>query len=453
VHASIPHVRRQPAAALLRGLAVLAMVVGVLCVSRTASAQMVQLNTGVPLTNTPSTHPAGFGGTWISYQDCIQDATVTVPLELTPPAGGWAGYGLYVFATASPGVDCGDPSQRSAMTGSCWAVTETYVPPVTGTDEVTIPIREMLANLDAGGTGIDPSYPGTVGPDVCSSVTTSGTHPLFLQFVLFTGDETNEQSNLTLGFLAELFGPAPPTSVDAGVGNEQLTVTWTPSTDPATTGYDIFIDPLPGHEGMQTTSTTDAAVPVTIVCPDGSTPDGSAGLPSGCHYTSDVDAEAAPAVCPSTILVGSGTTTTTTLDASTTDSALTDTTDAAIGTTTTTGSLAPPSQAVLGQFLQTLSGQTTSQVTIQGLKNGVVYTVAVTAVDELADNGPLSNPACETPSVIEDFYEEYRADGGLAGGGFCALEGPGMPTGAGVFGVALVAACVAWKKRRGRRPS
>lgn len=62
------------------------------------------------------------------------------------------------------------------------------------------------------------------------------------------------------------------------------------------------------------------------------------------------------------------------------------------------------------------------------LENGVKYTVAVAAVDNFNNRGPLTDPQCKTPQLVTDFYEAYRQAGGKGGGGFCAI-GAGRSTG------------------------
>jgi hypothetical protein len=51
-----------------------------------------------------------------------------------------------------------------------------------------------------------------------------------------------------------------------------------------------------------------------------------------------------------------------------------------------------------------------------------VYAVAVSAVDELGNPGPLSNIDCEAPEDLEEFFEAYRRAGGQGGGGFCSVD-------------------------------
>jgi hypothetical protein len=134
------------------------------------------------------------------------------------------------------------------------------------------------------------------------------------------------------------------------------------------------------------------------------------------------------------------------------DDATSTTTDDDAGLTTVVSGTAPTT-AQLAQIDTNaqVGGGTQTSATIKGLKDGYVYTVAIAAIDNLNDNGPLSVPLCATPSPIDDFFEQYRGDGGLAGGSFCALEGVGIPAGTGVFGLVMIGACVALVRRR-RRP-
>ena len=63
------------------------------------------------------------------------------------------------------------------------------------------------------------------------------------------------------------------------------------------------------------------------------------------------------------------------------------------------------------------------------LENGVPYVVGVVSVDLRKNASPITQVAIQTPTPTRDFYAGYRADGGDAEGGFCALAGgaPGGP--------------------------
>ncbi len=421
----------------------------------------------------PSTHPNNVDATWISYSDCENNVQIYVPVSVTVPANGFAGYNVAAYATTVTGTDCGQPTSHSGATGVCWSVelspgVFTGVPVQAVTYEV--PVRDILRNIGAAaGIGLN-QVAGTEA--ACHVAAQSGAIPISLQFVI-ADNGGNEDSNLQIGLNAELIGPAPPTGITLGVGEGLLKLSWTPVSDPTTQGFNIFIDPLPGHEGQSadaaaeeaSTSTGDASEGTMVVCADAGFLDGGVDeadapieipIDGGmCHTVTIREASAAQtSACPSTILtsgvtgvVDSGTTVPipTSLDSS----IGVDTTDAAF---TPVVSGTAPTAAQLAQLdtMAQVGGGTQTSATIKGLKDGYVYTVAIAAIDNLNDNGPLSTPYCATPSPINDFYEQYRADGGLAGGSFCALEGVGIPAGTGAFGVVMVGACLALARRRRR---
>ena len=86
-----------------------------------------------------------------------------------------------------------------------------------------------------------------------------------------------------------------------------------------------------------------------------------------------------------------------------------------------------------------VGGNTTSSYIITSIRypdgdsgpliNGHQYAVAVAAYDDDQNTGILSNLGCQTPEPVIDFWDKYKDDGGLAGGGFCALEGSGGAAG------------------------
>lgn len=66
------------------------------------------------------------------------------------------------------------------------------------------------------------------------------------------------------------------------------------------------------------------------------------------------------------------------------------------------------------------AGKTVTDIFIEdGLINGVPAAVAVRAVDEFGNQGQLSPVVTAVPLAVTDFYEHYRAQGGMEDGGFC----------------------------------
>jgi hypothetical protein len=145
---------------------------------------------------------------------------------------------------------------------------------------------------------------------------------------------------------------------------------------------------------------------------------------------------------------------------STDDSGSTDDASGASGTTvvttvsstTATASGLPGISEIPPQFnAGEIDSITTTQVTLDGLTNGINYVVVVTTIDGSGNVGPASIPACGMPAPVTDFYKTYREASGSTPSGSCTLEGTGIPAQAPAFGVAFVGALVAWLRRR-RRP-
>ena len=113
-----------------------------------------------------------------------------------------------------------------------------------------------------------------------------------------------------------------------------------------------------------------------------------------------------------------------------------------------------PAQYALGQAsgnvenATTVTGVSVGSYTIDGLTNGTTYNVVVAAVDGSGNVGPPSVQVCDSPAPIQDFWQEYSADGG-GGSGFCALETVGAG-GTSLAGVACILAGAVIARRRRR---
>ncbi|MGH7270628.1 MAG: fibronectin type III domain-containing protein, partial [Polyangiaceae bacterium] len=98
----------------------------------------------------------------------------------------------------------------------------------------------------------------------------------------------------------------------------------------------------------------------------------------------------------------------------------------------------------------TVTGESTGTYTITGLTNGTTYNIAVSAVDAYGNIGPPSIEACDFPAPVNDFWKLYRAGGGQAGGGLCAVEHVGAPIGSAAAFAGLGALALAFIRRRRR---
>lgn len=104
-----------------------------------------------------------------------------------------------------------------------------------------------------------------------------------------------------------------------------------------------------------------------------------------------------------------------------------------------------------GMNTLSVSDKSVGQYMVTGLRNGTTYTAVVAAVDGFGNIGPPSYEKCDYPAPVNDFWENYRSDGGR-GGGFCALEATGGPSES-LAGVALAVSAAAVVRRRRRRNS
>jgi MYXO-CTERM domain-containing protein len=92
-------------------------------------------------------------------------------------------------------------------------------------------------------------------------------------------------------------------------------------------------------------------------------------------------------------------------------------------------------------------------VTIKGLSNGVTYTMAVAAYDNVNNIGPLSELQCATPQETTTFFNEYCADGGhgCGGCGSCAVGADTDLTWPGLAAFALVTVGLTVRRDERRR--
>jgi hypothetical protein len=108
-------------------------------------------------------------------------------------------------------------------------------------------------------------------------------------------------------------------------------------------------------------------------------------------------------------------------------------------------------QAIGGKYLCGYGSASSTSVNVTGLKDGYYYNIAVACVDGSGNVGPLSNVVCGEPVPVADFWRLYYDAGGKAGGGFCSLEGVGMPAGTSGLGTLMLASIVAIIRKKKRR--
>jgi hypothetical protein len=421
----------------------------------------------------PSTRPLNLNPHGVNYSDCTQDMT----LRFTVLVSGFTGQSVQVWATQSG--DCSSQTARGiGGVPTCWLVNQGItglLASSTTTETFDVRVQDLVGPQNA-----IPNPPVLVrqGASACSSQPSFVAVPMNIWFVpVFGGMVVGTPYNYSIPGGADLVGPPAPTGVSEAAGDTLLTVSWTTNVDSDTAGYDIFIDPIPGHEGTSSDASTFAAPDAQLVCPnpgpvslasDAAVGDAAtdaaqdaateAGTDAGCYYVNvgGGSGGGSGGACGNSLLASSitqgGATTVTSVDDSGTDA----TVESGIGgiSTIPVGNLFG-ANSTTGV---TVSGKATGTYTITGLKNGTPncapgcdYTVVVAAVDTSGNVGPPSVEVCDYPAPVKDFWQTYRQAGGQAGGGFCALGVVGAPVGFSMALAGVGAAFVAAVRRRSRR--
>ncbi len=395
-----------------------------------------------------SSHPNGSQPTWISHADCEANIYLQVSLNVTGtplnvPIEVWAG---------PSGIDCTDPTQRTGTLAQCWQVAN----PVTPANVVTVKINAQdivtpfilpVGQKPAGFT------PGNAAG--CDTFSTSGPVAATLYFIPVSNG-TSSGTAATYGISIALIGPAAPTGVKVGAGDTLIKVDWTPVSDANTQGFQVFCDPPPGKT-TQTVAEAGTTTTTVEVCADGGFEDGGfddAGNPlgdipidGGCteeNQTTGTGGSTGGQICSSTagvccqasaeIFSGGGTTSSSGDDES--------------GTTTVVTGAKPPPADIENYKCGDVGSPTSTEALVTGLTNGTATVVGVAAYDVVGNVGPMSDPSCESPTPVDDFWKDYKAAGGGAGGGFCSVDKTTPAGGLGAFVLVGLASAISIARRR-----
>lgn len=338
----------------------------------------------------------------INRVDCAADETVTVSVTLPSPTVGVPE--LWVSET----VQC-DPSVREPLLGAtCFPICSAAVrrsctiPYADGEREYTftVPVRWI----------IDPRL------GLCSAV--SGRR--YLQ--LLSGDAVVARSSPSMR--VDLVAPQAPLSVVATLGGveESAVVTWTYATPDAGS---VAVDA--GTDDAGTDAGTDAGVDVVDVPVDSGGPSADPEVETVSHFY--VLCDPAPGTNPPTPLDG--------------------------GTCPANpfASLDVTDDAQLQRLRCTRAELTAAarNVSLDGLPPGVPHRFGVVAEDLAGNRSAVTlSGGCATPRAVNDFWEEYRRQGGQAAPGACAVGLVGSrSTAAGAVALGLLG--LGWALRRRRR--
>ena len=395
-----------------------------------------------------STHPNGSQPTWISHDDCEANIYLQVSLNVTGtplnvPIEVWAG---------PSGIDCTDPTQRTGTVAQCWQVAN----PVTPANVVTVKINAQdIVTPFTAAVGQKPATftPGNAAG--CDSFSTSGPVAANIYFIPVSNGASSGTA-ATYGISIALIGPAAPTGVTVGAGDTLIKVNWTPVTDANTQGFRVFCDPPPGKTS-QTVAEAGTTTTTVEVCQDGGFADGGfddAGnylgdipIDGGCtteNQTSTTGGSTGGQICSSTpglccqasaeIFSGGGTTSSTG--------------DSESGTTTVVTGAKPPPADINNYKCADVGSPTSTEAQVTGLTNGTATVVGVAAYDVVGNVGPMSDPKCESPTPVDDFWKDYKNAGGGAGGGFCSVDKSAPAGGLGAFVLVGLASIGSIARRR-----
>ena len=373
----------------------------------------------------------------VSLQDCLDNQRIAFPLQL---AGFQAQSSLEAWAGLS-GADCGVQTNRTGGTKVCWLIAAGI--PLEPTPRPTIPVREIMS-------GASPDGPANLDPSagVCGRVNLTTISVQFLYFA--PGQLATPATKKDLQVRVDTVGPEAPGNVSVLPGNTRIRISFGGLGEGGLTqftGIRAYCDPA-----VSTSTTVIKEASVAQVCAD-------AGVDAA---DADPDADALAPVppvvgdCEDVIVDEGGVTNVPGNECASTN--LSGTGDA--GTDGGTGGRIVPSADFNARYqCGSLTGNTGSALIADSvggkpLTNFTTYAVAIAAIDQFGNVGPLSNVFCEKPEPTTDFWENYKNAGGEAGGGFCSVEAAGLPVGSiavtGIFGLALVGAL---RRRRKRRES
>jgi hypothetical protein len=397
------------------------------------SANPVRLLNGTPAPlRPPVLDPNG-----INFADCTNDITLQFVVSTASFSSGQL---LQVWAAPSD-IQCAVDSTRLGTPATCRSV------------------ATQVANLGTAPTTVTVEISAVALVGSCTSQTSSAKVPMTIWFLPTdsTGHLVGNSTVYEYTIDTDLVGPAPPSMPSQlAVGDGFLTVSWVPSTDPDTFGYNIYLDPPPG--------TTPPPAPQ---CEEGGTTGACLNGTKGIICDTSV-LGAAPIVpdagTPETSVPETGTPETgtpesgtpTAVDAGNEDAGATGTTgtgddDAGEGGSTSPGGgiSTIPSKYLVSPSIPsgiTIPTPTTATYQLSGLQNGAIYNVAVAGVDGLGNIGPASGVECNYPAPILDFYGTYGTDGGRGSG--CELESTSLPGGAACTALAAFAALGIFRRRR-----
>jgi hypothetical protein len=381
------------------GFGVLAVGLGLV---RSAHAQNITL--GIDVTRSVSNRPIDQFPLYVSYADCVSDDILSFPVNLVNLSVPSQMTSLEVWLTEGGTNECTLNSARAGLVPVCKLVYQ----------QAAGQLKSIIAKIPA--------------KDIANALTGSGcvdtganTLPREVRIYFLAIRSSTVGGDVPVGDAVvfdktkvDLLGPTAPTDITVGIGENSLSLSYTPSTEQDTLGYKFFCDRGSGAPGEDAGVDTDA--------------DASSDADVAADAASDADADG-----------GAGG------DAAVSEVPLPSTGDFPGAALCPTSTVLIPGQLPSGA---SCGSSRSPKGVATGLPNGVESTVGIAAFDQVGNLGKLSDLVCDTPNPIDDFFKLYRQAGGQAGGGFCSVGGvPAAP----LFGVGLLGTAMALALRRRRR--
>lgn len=390
------------------------------CVAGAAQAQTITIDS-TPQRSTGEEHTfSAEKRYWISNADCVANDTLTFEdVTITNPSGN-----LEVWASDT-GKTCDDQVSRAGTSAVCSLV---YVADAETHQNVVIRAQDIARrafgeNAQNQGTAADCSTAKSIG---------SAGLGITLHFQLTEG--TTAQTLGTFATGLDLVGPAAAEDISSAPQESKVKVSWSIEDQDDWAGYVIYCATKQGALGAGGAG-------------------GASPIAPGFRPLALGDAGAAGAAPGTAGATSSGGTSSTGTGGSTAAAGATGTGSTASGTVNSEcdyGFLVP---GQIPDETYRCGGDSSDELSTKGvatgLTNGTSYQVAVAGVDQFGNVGPLSSVECGTPAEVDTFFERYRAAGGTAGGGFCALAMTRTP---GPL-LLLSGAALLFAARRRRRPN
>ncbi len=326
---------------------------------------------------------------WVNKKECQQNLTYQVSVTAT----GIQGLPIEVWAS-QPGTDCSSQLNRY-NTPICWRVFKDIAQ--NGTYTIPIRVEDIVAQKPIP----DPTAPKYIATasdcNIAALTVPSGGISIALYFYVFSGlaNGTPTYSDSWDQFGFDLVGPNPPATVTVGLADSELHLHWTSVLDPDRAGFHIYCAPggavIDVDSGLNSGGAASTGGGATATGGIATTAGGTGGSSSTAVPQADAGVENPQ--CPNTAIAA--------------------------------GKQPPDNISPSG----TASTITATDAYATGLNNGTNYACAISVIDVMGNDGPLSQNVCGNPQPVNDLFTAYRKAGGKGGGGFCSIGRPGSAIG------------------------